>query len=92
MKKQTFTMIVFNSTHAAIEASEILKNNKQVNRIVNTPGKIENGCGLSIYVNDTDIDKITEPIQSFLDDKKVKAIYSGEKEGLSRSYTLIKEI
>ena len=30
--------------------------------------------------------------QSFLDDKKVKAIYSGEKEGLSRSYTLIKEI
>ena len=74
------------------EASEILKNNKQVNRIVNTPGKIENGCGLSIYVNDTDIDKITEPIQSFLDDKKVKAIYSGEKEGLSRSYTLIKEI
>ena len=41
-------MIVFNSTHAAIEASEILKNNKQVNRIVNTPGKIENGCGLSI--------------------------------------------
>ena len=65
MKKQPFTMIVFNSTHAAIEASEILKNNKQVNRIVNTPGKIENGCGLSIYVNDTDIDKIQNPFKVF---------------------------
>lgn len=70
---EKYYIITFNNTHGAINAENVLKNTGIKNIMMPTPTFITKSCGLSLKVNNEDIDKIKQLIQA--EKITVKGIY-----------------
>jgi hypothetical protein len=68
-----YYIITFNNTHGAISAESVLKETGIKNIIMPTPTFITKSCGLSLKVENDDIEKIKELIQN--DKITAKGIY-----------------
>lgn len=64
MKEVQFGVITFKSTHYAIQADSVFKNEKINYRTIPTPREISRSCGLAIKFNLEDYDNITHIIES----------------------------
>ena len=57
-------LIVFESVHYTIKADKLLKSFSCDYQIIATPREISSDCGMSIEVDDKDIDKVQEHLES----------------------------
>lgn len=54
-------LLVFNSTHQAIEVETVLKEEKRV-RLIPTPEMIQSSCGLALKFNEADLSFVQEKL------------------------------
>lgn len=83
-----FGLVVFDSTHAAIQTQTLLEQAQLKNRMLTTPGNLSAGCGLSIYFDLADLGQITRLLQQ--QQVTYRALYQVHKDGLHSQYQLIK--
>lgn len=63
MKEIQFGVITFKSTHYAIQADSVFRNEKIQYRTIPTPREISHSCGLAIKFNLEDFDDIKSIIE-----------------------------
>lgn len=84
MDVEIFSLITFDSTHSAIRAEKELMNNINV-RIIPVPREITSGCGLSLKLDNNNIDMAREILIS--KNIKTSGYYLIKKIGLSKEVT-----
>lgn len=74
-------VIVFKNTHDAIDTENKLKS-KEINiRVMPTPTSITKSCGICVYINENEFNKVDELIKdNYI---SYKAIYLRSNEGFS---------
>lgn len=81
MKSEKFLLLVSDSTHFVMKLEKLLQNFEICCRIIPLPGEISAGCGLSIKVELSDIEKIAK----ILKDENIQVDrYLVEKVGLEK--------
>ncbi|GAB6138062.1 DUF3343 domain-containing protein [Halanaerobaculum tunisiense] len=80
-EKEVFYLVVFNSTHHALQAEEILKENNQQLMMVPVPPEITADCGLAIKL-DTNNQKVINLLEEA--DVDFAGYYKVIKEGLEK--------
>lgn len=63
MKVEKFLLLVSDSTHYVMKLEKLLQNSQICCRIIPLPSEISAGCGLSLKVELTDLEKIDEILE-----------------------------
>lgn len=66
-------LLIFENTHKAIHAENVLKQKKIEATVVPTPTSITKSCGISIKINSTNIDDVEKLIRN--KEITIKSIY-----------------
>lgn len=81
MKKETYGVATFKSTHHTIQSEEVFKSREISFKTIPTPREITVSCGLAIIFALDDIDKVKEMVDN--NEIPVDGIYKYTKDGTS---------
>lgn len=81
MRKENYGVTTFKSTHHAIQAEGVFKENGISFKTIPTPREITVSCGLAIIFALDDIDKVKEMVSS--DELLIDSIYNYIKDGVN---------
>lgn len=80
MKREEYGLTTFKSTHYAIQAEKVLKENHIFFKTIPTPREVSHSCGLSLLFTLESMDEVKQLIE---DDKiQVDGLYKFIKDGL----------
>lgn len=79
MKKETYGVLTFKSTHFTIQAEKILKDKEIIFKIIPTPREITISCGLAILFSLDDLDRVKSIIKD--ENINIDSIYKYTKGG-----------
>ncbi len=79
MKREEYGLTTFKSTHYAIQAEKILKENDIFFKTIPTPREVSHSCGLSLLFTLESIDKV----KCLIEDEKIQVdgLYKFIKDG-----------
>lgn len=63
MKKEEYGLITFKSTHYALQAEEVLKDNNLAFKTIPTPREVSHSCGLALLFMLEDLEAIRSYIE-----------------------------
>ncbi len=66
MKREEYGLITFKSTHYALQAEELLKDNSLVFKTIPTPREVSHSCGLALLFMLEDLEVIRSYIEKGL--------------------------
>lgn len=83
MKREEYGLTTFKSTHYAIQAEKVLKENDIFFKTIPTPREVSHSCGLALLFTPESIDKVKILMEK--EDIKVDGLYRFIKDGLKSS-------
>lgn len=83
MKREEYGLSTFKSTHYAIQAEKVLKENDIIFKTIPTPREVSHSCGLALLFTVEDIEKIKKLMENGL--VQVDGLYKFIKDGLKSS-------
>jgi hypothetical protein len=83
MKIEEYGLTTFKSTHYAIQAEKVLKENDIFFKTIPTPREVSHSCGLALLFTPESIDKVKILMEN--EDIQVDGLYKFIKNGLKSS-------